>query len=90
MSRMCKQFSKINFNFLIIDEDLETCPVHLGLVESESLGAGDVPHLLPHLLHPHLGPEEGRQEAATSSPGQTAAKDERVEDLEDVGDQLRL
>ena len=87
---MCKQFSKINFNFLIIDENLQTFLVHGRLMEGESLRAGDVPHLLPDGLQTDLGSEESRQEASTASPGQTSADNERLEDPEDVRYQLGL
>ena len=81
---------KIYLYFFIINVNLETILIDRSLVESESLRAWDPPDLPHHGLHADFRSEESSEEATPTSPGQTTTEHERLENVQDVSDQLRL
>ena len=82
--------SKLYLYFLILNENLETLLIHRCLVEGEPLSAGYFPDLLHHGLHPDTRSEESSEEASSTSPSQATTDHERLEDIQDVPDQLRF
>ena len=75
---------------MILNENLETLLIHGCLVEGEPLCAGDLPDLLHRGLHPDSRSEESSEEAAPASPRKATTDHERIENIQDVSDQLGL